>query len=106
MALQPAKRHVIPPAVEGERMRRYSVVLMILAFIMLGANYADLTLPKLLWFGAMLLAVVAIVVATGAVMMRGLQWHYDRFAEEIRGGGGARSGVSIKGGEEPAAGAK
>jgi len=85
MAIQPAKRHVIPPAVEGERMRRYSVVLMVLAFIMVGANYAELTLSNLLWFGAILLAVVSIVVATGSVIMRGLQWHYDRFADEIRG---------------------
>ena len=101
MALQPAKRHVIPPAVEGERMQKYSVVLMIGAFALLGANYASLTLESLMWFGAMLLAVIAIVVATGAVMMRGLQWHYDRFFDELRRD--TRGGAAIKGGEEPAA---
>jgi hypothetical protein len=79
------KRHVIPPAVEAERMRRYSVILMIIAFILLGANHAEVTTARLLWFLALLLAVMAIVVGASAVVMRGLQWHYDRLADEFRG---------------------
>lgn len=85
MAMQPVKRHVIPPAVEADRMRRYSVLLMIGGFVLLGANVQELTPSNLLWFGAMLLAVVAIVLASAAVVMRGLQWHYDRLADEFRG---------------------
>jgi hypothetical protein len=85
MGTQPAKRHVIPPAVEAERMQRYSVLLMIGGFVLLGANYAELTPSNLLWFAALLLAVVAIVLASAAVVMRGLQWHYDRLADEFRG---------------------
>jgi hypothetical protein len=79
------KRHVIPPAVEAERMRRYSVILMIVAFLLLGANIAELTPARLLWFGAMLLAVMGIVLGAAGVVMRGLQWHYDKLAEEFRG---------------------
>jgi hypothetical protein len=85
MALHPAKRHVIPPAVEGERMRRYSVILMLGAFAMMGANVMDLTPQRLLWFGSILLAMVAMMLATTSVVMRGLQWHYDRIIEEVRG---------------------
>jgi hypothetical protein len=84
MESQP-KRHVIPPAVEAERMRQYSIILMILAFLLLGFNFAELKLANLLWFGAILLAVISIVVGASAVVMRGLQWHYDRLAEEFRG---------------------
>lgn len=86
MALHLAKRHVIPPAVEGERMRRYSVMLMILAFVLIGTNFAALNPANLLWFGAMLLAILAILLAATSVVMRGLQWHYDRIVEEVRGG--------------------
>jgi hypothetical protein len=79
------KRHVIPPAVEAERMRRYSVILMVIAFVLLGFNHAELTTARLLWFLAMLLAVFAIVLGAAGVVMRGLQWHYDRLADEMRG---------------------
>lgn len=85
MALQPIKRHVIPPAVEGERMRRYSVLLMVGAFALIGLNVNEFNVTNLLRFGASLLANMAIVLATGAVVMRGLQWHYDRLADEFRG---------------------
>jgi len=86
MAVHPVKRYVIPPAVEAERMRRYSVLLMIGAFVLIGANIAELTLGRLLWFGALLLATGAIVLAAAAVLLRALQWHHDRLADEIHGG--------------------
>ena len=79
------KRHVIPPAVEAERMRRYSVILMVVAFVMLGLNIQELTPARLLWFGALLLAVMGIVLGAAGVVMRGLQWHYDKLADEFRG---------------------
>jgi hypothetical protein len=85
MALHAAKRHVIPPAVEGERMRRYSVILMFGAVALMAANAKDLTPQRLMWFGAMLLALVAMLLAATSVVMRGLQWHYDRIIEEVRG---------------------
>ncbi len=85
MATQPNKRYVIPPAVEAERMRRYSVLLMIGAFALIGINIEELTPGRLLWFGALLLAILAIVLAAAAVILRALQWHYDRLADEFRG---------------------
>jgi len=79
------KRQVIPPAVEAERMRRYSVILMVAAFVLLGLNVQELTPSRLLWFGALLLAVMGIVLGAAGVVMRGLQWHYDKLADEFRG---------------------
>ncbi|MEK7667568.1 MAG: hypothetical protein AAB409_02860 [Gemmatimonadota bacterium] len=99
MGLQPAKRHVIPPAVEGERMRRYSVMLMLLAFVLIGANFAALNPANLLWFGALLLAVLSILLAATAVVMRGLQWHYDRIIEEVRGSTRGSTRVDDEGAE-------
>jgi len=105
------KRHVIPPAVEADRMRRYSVILMIIAFVFLGANHAELTTARLLWFLALLLAVMAIVLGASAVVMRGLQWHYDRLADELKGhprvtstdvSGIARAGAAAEAGAAPA----
>jgi hypothetical protein len=84
MALHPAKRHVIPPAVEGERMRRISVILMLGALALMAGNGPELTPQRLLWYGSILLAVVAIVLACTSLVMRGLQWHYDRIIEETR----------------------
>jgi len=85
MAMQPTKRYVIPPAVEAQRMQRYAVLLMIGAFALIGANIAELTPGRLMWFGALLLAIVAIVLAAAAVILRALQWHYDRLADEFHG---------------------
>lgn len=85
MTLQIAKRHAIPPAVEGERMRRISVILMIGALALLAGNWQDLSPQRLLWFGSSVLALVAIVLACTSLVMRGLQWHYDRIVEEVRG---------------------
>ncbi|HVO35030.1 MAG TPA: hypothetical protein VMT21_05660 [Gemmatimonadales bacterium] len=99
------KRHVIPPAVEAERMRRYSVMLVVVAFVLLGLNYAELTMAHLLWFGAMLLAVMGIVVGAAGVVMRGLQWHYDKLAEEFRGHPRVTS-TDVSGGPRPAAAAE
>jgi hypothetical protein len=105
------KRQVIPPAVEAERMRRYSVFLVIGAFVLLGLNIAELTPARLLWFGALLLAVMGIVVGAAGVVMRGLQWHYDKLADEFRGhpritatdvSGGIRAPVSADGAPQPA----
>jgi hypothetical protein len=105
------KRHVLPPAVEAERMRRYSVVLVIGAFFLVGLNFSELTPTRLLWFGAVLLGVMGIVVGAAGVVMRGLQWHYDKLAEEFRGhprvtstdvSGGVRAPVAAEA-EAPAA---
>ena len=79
------KRQVIPPAVEAQRMTRYSVLLMIGAFFLVGLNLAELTPSRLFWFGAILLGDIGIVVGATSVVLRGLQWHYDRLAEELRG---------------------
>ena len=79
------KRHVLPPAVEAERMRRYSVILVIGAFFLVGLNFNELTPARLLWFGALLLGVMGIVLGAAGVVMRGLQWHYDKLADEFRG---------------------
>jgi hypothetical protein len=84
MESQP-RRQVIPPAVEAVRMRRYSVFLVIGAFVLLGLNFVELTPARLLWFGAILLGVMGIVLGAAGVVMRGLQWHYDKLADEFRG---------------------
>lgn len=103
MALELAKRHVIPPAVEAERMRRYSVMLILLAFVLIGANFAALSPANLMWFGALLLAVLALLLAATAVVMRGLQWHYDRIIEEVRGAIRGSAHAGEEGGEPGAA---
>ena len=66
-------------------MTRYSVLLMIGAFFLVGLNIAKLTPSRLFWFGAILLGDIGIVVGATSVMLRGLQWHYDRLVEEFRG---------------------
>jgi hypothetical protein len=104
MTIHLAKRHVIPPAVEGERMRRISVILMLGALALMAANGSELTPQRLLWYGSGLLAVVAIVLATTSLVMRGLQWHYDRIVEEVRGSLRGSARAADEGVVEPGAG--
>ena len=104
MTLHPAKRHVIPPAVEGERMRRISVILMLGAVALLAANTTELTPQRLLWYGSIVLVVIAIVLACTSLVMRGLQWHYDRIIEEMRGHALRGSVQAMAGPEEGGAG--
>jgi hypothetical protein len=52
---------------------------------LMAGNEKDLTPERLLWYGSILLAMVAIVLACTSLVMRGLQWHYDRIIEEVRG---------------------
>jgi hypothetical protein len=88
------RKHVIPPAVMANRMSRYSVYLMACAFLLLGANYADLSLSAVLWFAAGLCATFGLLCAVTVIVLRGVAWNFDRLAEELRGG---RSGTSLRG---------
>lgn len=79
------RRHVIPPAVQAARMQRYSVYLVVLAFIIVGANYASLTMSSVLWFAAGLTAAFSLLCAVAVIILHGLAWNFDRLQEEMEG---------------------
>ncbi len=81
----PTKRAVIPPAVLASRMQRYSIYLIVLAFIIVGANYQTLTLASILWFAAGLAASFALLCAIAVVILNAIAWNFDRMASELRG---------------------
>lgn len=87
------RKHVIPPALLAHRMQRYSVALMALAFILMAVNYANLSLPTVLWFAAGLTAVFALLCAVTVVILHAIAWNFDRMKEELRGG---REAVDMK----------
>lgn len=79
------KSAVIPPAVLASRMQRYSIYLIILAFIIVGANYQALTLSSILWFAAGVTAGFALLCAIAVVLLNAIAWNFDRLARELRG---------------------
>lgn len=83
---QPERRHVIPPAVLAGRMQRYSVYLMVAAFLLVAANFAALSASAVLWFAAGLVAGFALLCAIAVVILNAIAWNFDRLREELRGG--------------------
>ncbi len=84
-------RHVIPPAVQAARMQRYSVYLVVLAFIIVGANYQALTMASVLWFAAGLTAAFSLLCATAVVILDAIAWNFDRLQSELAGRRSAQS---------------
>ena len=80
------RKYVIPPAVLAIRMQRYSIALMIVAFVLIATNYANVTLGIVLWFAAGLTAVFAILCAITVVILNAIAWNFDRLREELKGG--------------------
>ena len=81
-----ARKHVIPPAVMAHRMQRYSIVLMIFAFVLVGFNLPTLSLEKVLWFAAGVMAMFAILCAVAVVILNASAWNFDRLKQELHGG--------------------
>ena len=79
------RRTVIPPAVQAGRMQRYSVYLVILAFIIVGANYQALTMESVLWFAAGLTAAFSLLCAITVVVLEAIAWNFDRLRSEWAG---------------------
>lgn len=94
------RRHVIPPAVQAQRMQRYAIYLMVLAFALVGANYQSLTLEGVLWFAAGLTAGFSVLCAVAVVILNGLAWNFDRMRVELQGGRQAQ-GVVLPGPTSP-----
>ena len=86
------RRHVIPPAVQAARMQRYSVYLVVLSFIIVGANYQSLTMESVLWFAAGITAAFSLLCATTVVALHAIAWNFDRLRDELAG---RRTGLAV-----------
>lgn len=80
------KRAVIPPAVLAHRMQRYSIYLIVTAFLLMAMNYDALSLSAVLWFATGLSAGFAILCAVAVVLLNAIAWNFDRLRDELRGG--------------------
>ncbi len=87
-----ARKHVIPPHVQADRMHRYSIYLLVGAFVLIGFNYRSLTMSSVLWFAAGLCAGFALLCAIAVVILHGLAWNFDRLRDEWTG---ARQSQSV-----------
>ncbi len=85
------RRHIIPPAVQAARMQRYSVYLVVLAFIIVGANYQSLTMASVLWFAAGITAAFSLLCAITVVILDAIAWNFDRLQSEMDGRRSAQS---------------
>jgi hypothetical protein len=82
---KPDRRHVIPPAVQAARMQRYSVYLMVLAFIIVGANFQSVTPGTILWFAAGITVTFSLLCAITVVILHAIAWNFDRLRDEWAG---------------------
>ncbi len=87
------RRPVIPPAVQAARMQRYSVYLVVLAFIIVGANYQSLTMASVLWFAAGITVAFSLLCAIAVVILDAIAWNFDRLQSELDGRRSAQSVV-------------
>ena len=87
------RRHIIPPAVQAARMQRYSLYLVVLAFIIVGANYQSLTMGSVLWFAAGITAGFSLLCAIAVVILDAIAWNFDRLQSELDGRRSAQSVV-------------
>ena len=76
------KKHIIPPHVQANRMQRYSLYLMGVAFALIGLNYPALTMASVLWFAAGICAAFALLCAIAVVILHAMAWNFDRLREE------------------------
>jgi hypothetical protein len=83
---QTGKKYVIPPHVQADRMNRYSIYLLVGAFVIIGFNYRSLTMTNVLWFAAGLCACFALLCAIAVVILHAIAWNFDRLREEAAGG--------------------
>ncbi len=83
------KRWVVPPAVMAQRMQRYSLAFIIISFLLVGLNWATVTLPIVLWVAAGLAAMFALMCAITVVILHAVAWNFDRLRTELHGGPGA-----------------
>ena len=67
-------------------MQRYSVYLLVCAFLLIWANYPSLTLSGVLWFGAGISAAFGLLCAIAVVVLNGQAWNFDRLREELTAG--------------------
>jgi hypothetical protein len=81
-------------------MQRYAVYLMVMAFVLVGANYEALTLERVLWFAAGTTAGFSVLCAVAVVILHGLAWNFDRMRVELQGGRQAQ-GVALPGPTSP-----
>ena len=79
------RRHIIPPAVQAARMQRYSLYLVTLAFIIVGANYQSLTMASVLWFAAGITVAFSLLCAITVVILDAIAWNFDRLQSELDG---------------------
>ncbi|MFQ5552054.1 MAG: hypothetical protein ACE5FJ_12545, partial [Gemmatimonadales bacterium] len=84
-------RPVLPPGIQAQRMHRYSIYLIVLAFVLVGMNVTALSVGAALWFAAGLTAAFSIVLAAAVVILNAIAWNFDRLREELRGGRTAQS---------------
>ena len=82
------KKYVVPPAVMAHRMQRYSLVLIVVSFLLVALNYTTLT-SFMLWFAAGLVAAFGLMCAVTVVILHAIAWSFDRLKEELRGGRGS-----------------
>jgi len=87
------RKHVIPPALLAHRMERYSIAMIIVAFLLMALNYTAVTRQAVLWFAAGLVATFALLCAIAVVILNAIQWNFDRMREELKGG---REGTDMR----------
>jgi membrane protein YdbS with pleckstrin-like domain len=70
----------------AQRMHRYSIYLIVMAFLLMAVNMGSLSLEAVLWFASGLAAGFALLCAISVTILNAIAWNFDRMKEELKGG--------------------
>jgi len=70
----------------AHRMQRYSLAFIIIAFLIVALNWAQVTMPIVLWVAAGVAGAFALMCAITVVILHAIAWNFDRLRAELRGG--------------------
>jgi hypothetical protein len=82
--LMGSRKHVIPPAILAQRMQRYAIYLIVLAFVLLAINYRALRLSSVIWYASILCAVFGILCAVAVTILNAIAWNFDRLLLQMK----------------------
>ena len=77
------RKHVNLPALLAHKMQRYSLLLIVAAFVLIGFNFEALTRESVLWFMAGLCAVMAILYGVATTILDAIAWNFERLRDEL-----------------------
>ncbi len=77
------RKHVNLPALLAHKLQRYSMMLIVAAFVLIGFNFEVVTRESVLWFMAGLCAAMAVLYGVATTILDAIAWNFERLRDEL-----------------------